>query len=61
MWLLVNHTASAVIAKDFCITKHAHCEAVLFLPACYFLQCAIWKKDSMLLLSEFYTVCEIAV
>ena len=27
-----------LIAKDFCITKHAHGEAVLFLPACYFLQ-----------------------
>ena len=31
--LIIRHLA--LIAKDFCITKHAHGEAVLFLPACY--------------------------
>ena len=31
--LIIRHFAS--IAKDFCITKHAHGKAVLFLPACY--------------------------
>ena len=49
-----------LIAKDFCITKHAHGEAVLFLPACYFLQhTLLFEKKSML--SEFYTVYEIAI
>ena len=36
-------------------------EAVLFLAACYFLQTAIWGGNCTLLLSEFYTVYEIAV
>ena len=46
----------ALIAKDFCITKHACGEAVLFLPACY-----LEKEKSTLPQSDFYTVYEIAV
>ena len=47
---LIRHLA--LIAKDFCITKH---EAVLFLPACYL------EKNTTLPLSEFYTVYKIAI
>ena len=49
--LIIRHLS--LIAKDFCITKHAHGEAMLFLAACYF-GIAHFR-------SEFYTVYDIAV